>query len=112
MVIKETRKYLRGRTVESVVGELLAGVAAGGVPIGDVPVYPSETAALRAELKGVAGAAASSGRQDAPRVIVLMCHEERQEVLDLLASLGAQPVDIASELTSLIPRLQGRPRRS
>ena len=41
-----------------------------------------------------------------------MCHEERQEVLELLASLGARPVDIASELTSLIPRLQARPRRS
>lgn len=112
VVIKETRKYLRGRTAESVVGELLAGVSAAGIPTGDVPVYPSETAALRAELNGAAGAAASSGRSDAPRVIVLMCHEERQEVLELLASLGARPVDIASELTSLIPRLQARPRRS
>jgi hypothetical protein len=44
-------------------------------------------------------------------VIVLMCHEEREEVFALLAELGARPVDIGSELTTLIPRLQARPRR-
>ena len=84
--------------------------------VGDVPVYRSETAALRAELNGAAGAgAAASGHgrgSDAPRVIVLMCHEERDAVFELLASLGARPVDVASELTSIIPRLQDRPRRA
>ena len=37
-----------------------------------------------------------------------MCHEERDEVFALLAELGARPVDIASELTTLIPRMQTR----
>ena len=37
---------------QAVVGELLAGVKAGGGVAADVPVYESETAALRAELNG------------------------------------------------------------
>ena len=102
VAIKETLKYLRGRSRESVVGELLAGVRAAGRPIGEVPVYESETAALKAEL------ADAEGR---PRVIVLLCHEERDEVFGLLDSLGARPIDVATELTSLLPRLQERPRR-
>ena len=69
----------------------------------DVPIYESETAALRAEING-------SGAQK-PRVIVLMCHEERDEVFALLSELGARPVDVADELTRLVPRLQDRPRR-
>jgi cyanophycin synthetase len=112
VVIKETLKYLRGRTAQSVVGELLAGVKAAGRSAADVPVYHSETAALQAELNGSAGAAASGGRPDAARVIVLMCHEEREAVFELLATLGARPVDVATELTELVPRLQGRPRRN
>jgi hypothetical protein len=32
-------------------------------------------------------------------------------VFALLDSLGAKPIDVATELTSLIPRLQERPRR-
>jgi cyanophycin synthetase len=111
VVIKETRKYLRGRTAESVVGELLAGIKAAGVSAGDVPVYRSETEALRAELNGSAATAVGGGRPDAPRVIVLLCHEEREAVFELLAHLGARPVDVATELTELVPRLQARPRR-
>ncbi len=102
VVIKETLKYLRGRSRESVVGELLAGVRAAGKSTADVPIYESETVALKAEL------ADSKGR---PRVIVLLCHEERDDVYRLLGSLGARPIDVASELTSLVPRLQERPRR-
>lgn len=112
VVIKETIGYLRGRTAESVVGELLAGVVEGGMAVADVPVYGSETEALQAELNGSAGAGAQAGRSDAPRVIVLMCHEDRVGVFELLAHVGARPVDVASELTELVPRLQGRPRRA
>ncbi len=110
VVVKETGKYLRGRTRESVVGELLAGAKAGGVSATDVPVYPSETAALRAELNGAGGAvnAGSGARPDAPRIVVLMCQEDREGVFRLLAELGARPVDVASELTALVPRLQER----
>jgi cyanophycin synthetase len=110
VAIKETLRYLRGRTASSVVGELLAGVKSGGGVVADVPVYGSETAALRAELNGAAGHGYGRGA-DAPRVIVLMCHEEREAVFELLSSLGARPVDVASELTRLVPRLQERPRR-
>jgi len=103
VAVKETRKYLRGRTASSVIGELLDGVKAGGGVPADVPVYESETVALRAELNGHA--------KGTPRVIVLMCHEERDEVFALLSELGARPVDVADELTKLVPRLQDRPRR-
>ena len=112
VAIKETLKYLRGRTRASVVGEILAGMSAGGVKREAVPVYESETAALRAELNGTGPAAAADGaRPDSPRVIVLMCHEDREGVFELLSSMGARPVDVASELTELVPRLQQRPRR-
>ncbi len=103
VVIKETRKYLRGRTEAAVIGELLAGVTAGGMDAGDVPIYESETVALRAELVGRG--------PDSPRVIVLMCHEERDGVFQLLDDLGARAVDVTTELTTLVPRLQERPRR-
>jgi cyanophycin synthetase len=107
VAIKETTKYLRGRSRESVVGEILAGVTSSGRATSDVPVYESETAALRAELARSEG----SSRPDAPRVIVLMCHEEREEVFALLAELGARPCAGASAITTLVPRLQERPRR-
>ncbi len=113
VAIKETQRYLRGRTRESVVGELLAGVAAGGMAREDVPVYASETAALRAELNGTGATASGDARgtrPGGPRVVVLMCHEERNEVYALLDELGAQPIDVATELTTLLPRLQDRPR--
>jgi cyanophycin synthetase len=108
VAVKETLKYLRGRTRASMIGELLAGVRSSGRPTADIPVYETETEALRAE---VALNGSSAGRAEAGRVIVLMCHEEREEVFRLLERLGARPVDVPSELTELIPRLQARPRR-
>ncbi|HYH94100.1 MAG TPA: Mur ligase family protein [Candidatus Saccharimonadales bacterium] len=111
IAIKETRKYLRGRTSASVVGEIMVGVTAAGWSAADVPIYESETAALRAELNG-AGAHDAGGRANASRVIVLMCHEERDAVFELLDEVGARPVDISDELTKLVPRLQERPRRA
>jgi cyanophycin synthetase len=112
VAIKETQGYLRGRTREAVVGELLAGVVAGGRSADEVPVYPSETAALRGELNGAPSAAEARGlRPDSARVVVLMCHEQRDDVFALLGELGARPIDVATELTELLPRLQDRPRR-
>lgn len=109
VAIKQTLKYLRGRTAKSVVGELLAGVSAGGKPAADVPVYDSEVDALRGELNG-AGPGADGRGPNAARVVVLMCHEDREGVFGLLRTIGARPVDVGSELTELVPRLQGRPR--
>jgi cyanophycin synthetase len=111
VAIKETLGYLRGRSREAVVGELKAGIKSAGRPLDEVPVYPSETTALRAELNGAGPAAEAAGaKPDSARVIVLMCHEERAEVFALLEELGARPIDVATELTQLIPRLQGRAR--
>jgi cyanophycin synthetase len=109
VVVKETMAYLRGRTRESVVNELLAGVRSAGRPTDGITVYESETAALRGELAG--RTTGLDGRPGAARVIVLMCHEERPDVFRLLDELGARPVDVASELTELVPRLQDRPGR-
>ena len=38
-----------------------------------------------------------------------MCHEERDAVFELLESLGARPVDVASELTIDRPAAPGAP---
>ena len=111
VAIKQTLKYLRGRTAKSVVGELLAGVTAGGKPASDVPVYDTEVDALRGELDG-AGHGADGRGPNAARVVVLMCHEDREGVFGLLRTIGARPVDVGSELTELVPRLQARPRRA
>jgi cyanophycin synthetase len=106
IAVKETIKYLRGRSRESMIGELLAGVKSAGRATSDVPIYESETEAIRAEVQREG---AVLGRAESARVIVLMCHEEREEVFRLLATMGAKPVDIASELAALVPRLEERP---
>lgn len=110
VAIKETLDYLRGRTRESMIGELRAGIRSGGGHLAEVPIYETETAALRAELNG-AGTGSSGGRPEAPRIIVLMCHAERERVFELLEGLGARAVDGPDEITRLIPRLHGRDRR-
>jgi cyanophycin synthetase len=108
VVIKETLRYLRGRSRESIVGEIMAGVVSTGQSAADIPIYESETEALRSEL----ARSGDGAKPDALRVIVLMCHEEREEVFALIGELGGRPIDIGSELTTLIPRLQARPRRA
>ena len=106
VVVKETLKYLRGRSRESMIGELLAGVKSAGRTTSDVPVYESETEALRTE---VTRNGAVLGRGESMRVVVLMCHEEREEVFRLLTELGGKPVDAAAELTQLVPRIEEHP---
>ncbi len=89
LVIKETRKYLRGRTPEHIVGELLAGMAEEGARPSDVPLYPDEVAALR-------GVIAGDGQPHDARergVIFLMCQADREGVVAALAELGAEPLD-------------------
>ncbi|MBA2313925.1 MAG: hypothetical protein H0V87_00935 [Chloroflexi bacterium] len=107
IAIKETLRYLRGRSRESMIGELLAGVRAARFPTSEIPVYETETEALEAELKRNGE---TTARAATSRVVVLMCHEEREEVFRLLDRLGGRAVDVASELTQLVPRLQDRPR--
>ncbi|HWH24917.1 MAG TPA: Mur ligase family protein, partial [Candidatus Limnocylindria bacterium] len=50
VTIKETLKYLRGRTRAGVIGELRAGAVAAGLPSSAIPVHDSEVVALQAEL--------------------------------------------------------------
>jgi len=92
VAIKQTLRYLRGRTAESVVGELMVGVVAGGMAPEDVPIYDSETQALRAELNGAAGAGAHGGRSDAPRVIVRVRSDNNlgEKLRDLVSRLAIE----------------------
>ncbi len=109
IAIKETLGYLRGRSRESVVGELKAGAVGAGWSA-DIPVYETEPAALRSELNGAATTADGS-RHDAARIVVLLCHEDRAGVFTMLADLGFRPVESVADLMSLAPRLEDRPGR-
>jgi cyanophycin synthetase len=109
VVIKETLGYLRGRSRESVIGELRAGALSAGWST-EIPVYESEPGALRAELVGAA-AATDGSRHDAARIVVLLCHEDRDGVFRVLSELGFRPVETVADLIGLAPRLEERPRR-
>jgi len=89
IAIKETLHYLRGRTRQSVIGELGAGLRESGVRVSDVPVYGDEPSALRAELTTPGRLAADA---DGAHWLLLMCHEDRPGVLATLAAEGAEPV--------------------
>ena len=114
VVIKETLSYLRGRRRSEVIRMIRAGITDGGMEGDAVPVYETEPMALEAELTGSGAAIADGGRPDAPRVLVLLCHEARDEVFALLERLGARPMDIVAEverqngLRKLAPRLGDR----
>ncbi|HMA46415.1 MAG TPA: Mur ligase family protein, partial [Frankiaceae bacterium] len=111
LVIKETLDYLRGRSRESVIGEMRAGAAEGGWHA-EIPVFESEVAALRHELDRTepaqrsgteTGPDAGPGVQAGPpELIVLLCHEQRTEVFELLAGRHLAPVPDPA-------RLVGRP---
>lgn len=84
VAIKETLRYLRGRSRDAVVGEIRAGIAdAGGRPA-EVPLYEDEAAAVHGELTIEGRLAAGSG----PGVLLLMCHADRGRVEAVLAELG------------------------
>jgi cyanophycin synthetase len=101
IAVKETIKYLRGRSRESMIGELLAGVRAARFPTSDIPVYETETEALGAELAH-GGTPVEGPSGGVARVVVLMCHEEREEVFRLLERMGAKPLDLATDLSELL----------
>jgi hypothetical protein len=44
-------------------------------------------------------------------VIVLMCHEDREGVAELLRAAGGKAVEADEGLLDLVPRLQPRPYR-
>ena len=93
LAIKESLDYLRGRSRESVIGELRAGAIGAGWRA-EIPIYESETDALRAELQ----------RPEAPdgEVIALLCHEDRTAVFALLAEQGFAPIVATTDLAKLM----------
>ena len=93
-VQKEMLHYLRGRTRESVLGEIRAGALEGGWK-DEIPVYLDEPSALAAELDRTETA-------EQPEVIFLLCHEDREGVYDLIAARGLKPVDKAKDLARLV----------
>jgi cyanophycin synthetase len=88
VVIKETLEYLRGRTREGVIGELRAGITAGGQDGRAAPVHEDEPSAIRAEVRED-GLLVPDGRAG---VLVLMCHEDRAGVVAALTELGFEAV--------------------
>jgi cyanophycin synthetase len=94
LVQKEMLHYLRGRSRESVLGEIRAGAIEGGWK-GAIPVYLDEPAALAAELDRTDAAAR-------PEVIFLLCHEDREGVYRLIAERGLAPVEEPRELARLV----------
>jgi cyanophycin synthetase len=93
-VLKEMLHYLRGRTRESVLGEIRAGAREGGWT-GQMPVHIDEPTALGAELDRTDEAAG-------PEVIVLLCHEDREGVYDLIAKRGLRSITDPAELALLV----------
>jgi cyanophycin synthetase len=93
-VLKEMLHYLRGRTRESVLGEIRAGAREGGWT-GEMPVYIDEPSSLAAELDRTEAA-------ERPEVIVLLSHEDREGVYRLLAERSLRPVEDPNELALLV----------
>lgn len=99
VAIKETLHYLRGRSRQSMLGELQAGLSEGGLKPTEVPVYEDEGTAVRGELTTTGRLAAlDDGR---PHWLVAMCHEDRPAVASTLLALGAVPVEDFSEIEDL-----------
>jgi cyanophycin synthetase len=98
VAIKETLPYLRGRTRESVIGELLAGMVAAGRAPREVPVYEDEASAVRAELGDPSRAAGGP----LPGVLLVLCHADRLAVVAVLDGLGFEIVRPAA-----LPALRG-----
>ncbi len=93
VVIKETLDYLRGQARSTSCATLGEGLAEAGVDPATVPVFESETEALEAELAGSGPVATRAGDPGGPRVIVLFCHQDRDQVFALLERLGARSLD-------------------
>ncbi len=99
VAIREGIPYLRGRSRESVIGELREGLKSAGVAAANVPVYHDEVSGVRGELTTPGRLAAIT--DGSPHVLVAMCHRLRDEVHDVLVGLGGQPVDDAAQVAEL-----------
>ena len=105
VALKEMIPYLRGRSRDSVLGELRAGLRSAGVDLARVPVYHDELDAIRGEL--TTPGRLSAGDDDTPHVLLAMCHRLRDEINAMLVSLGAQSVDDPAEVKKLRALMAG-----
>ena len=102
VAIKEDLPFLRGRTRASAIGELREGIRAGGMNPSSAPVY-------ELELDGLVGELTTPGRLAAtddgtPRVVMLMCHAERDAVAGYLADEGFVEVQDIRSLEGFRPK--------
>lgn len=95
VVIGHKHKYLRDRNVEDFEVHFGIGLARAG--IGEVPAFPSELDAA-AHLLG----AATDGD-----VVAVMTHEQREEIVAWLTTLGGSPDD-AAVIRAKVAAAQGR----
>jgi cyanophycin synthetase len=96
IVVGHKAHYLRGRDPDELVALLRDGAAAVGVI--DVPVHPTELAALQALVE----------RSSAGDVVGVMCHAERTEIGGWLTASGAtvdSPETIRSKVLAAAPVL-------
>jgi cyanophycin synthetase len=100
LALKETLRYLRGRSRESVLAELRAGAVEAGWH-GPLPAYETEPAALVAELDRAT---------NEPEVLVMLSHEDREALFAILLDRGFAPVSAAADLAALLS-LPGPPAR-
>jgi cyanophycin synthetase len=94
VVIGHKEYYLRGRPAQELADLLVAGAAAVGVH--DVPVHPTELAAVQALV-------AESAPGD---VVGVMCHAERVTIEEWLAAEGATtdgPDEIRAKVVAAHP---------
>ncbi len=91
VAIGHKQHYLRGRSVEEIDALLRAGASRVGVT--DLSSYPTELASLEALVE-----LARPGE-----VVGLMCHAERQQVYDWIASRGGTP-DTPEQLRTKVRR--------
>ena len=111
VAIKETLDYLRGRDRAGIIDAIRAGIAEGGMDPPPCRCTKPRRRPSRRSSSGSNGAASTNGRADAPRVVVLFCHAEREDVFALLERLGARQLDAADGLRDLSPRLADQRRR-
>ena len=102
IAIKETLSYLRGRSRAGVIGEIRAGAVGAG--------WRGRDPGLRIRGRSRFGASSISMRrreEPAPRVIALLCHEDREGVFKLLAERGFQARGLGGRADGLAPEREG-----
>jgi cyanophycin synthetase len=98
--IKVIRRFLRGRTRDSLVGEFQAGLSASGIRAADVPVFWTETEALANELD-TPGRLAATADEQRPHIVLVMAQDDREGVQRMLLERDARVVESIDELTDL-----------